>query len=109
MPPGLRRLLIDNCQCRALELHLSDFSAKEILCNIPHYHGLNTYKVHPETELVILYATEKACSRIVPLVMDSNPDYLVYIGKVVDSEYAIFIVRPSAMARLYHYLVRPVT
>ncbi len=41
--------------------------------------------------------------------MDSNPDYLVYIGKATDSKYAIFIVRPSAMARLDHYLIRPVT
>lgn len=108
-PSGLRRLLIENCQCNALELHLSEISAREIFCDIPHYHSLNTYKAHPDTELVILFAGEKTCSRIAPVVMDSNPDYLVYIGKTTDSKYAIFIVRPSAMARLEHYLIRPVT
>jgi hypothetical protein len=108
-PPGLNRLIISNCQCRALELHLSEISAKEIFCDIYHYHGRNTYNVHPETELVVLYVTEKACSRIATVVMDNNPDYLVYIGKVTDSKYAIFIIRPSTMARLDHYLIRPVT
>ncbi len=107
-PTGLQRLIIRNEQCRALEMDLSKFSAKEILCEIPHYHGKNKYRLHKDTELVMLYASTDSCKRIADTVMDINPDCLVYIGKA-HGIYLLLIIRPSAMARLDHYLIRPVT